>query len=82
MEIYHRVIVGHSNLEYAKMWLHAHNIAYTAEEFGEQQFQFIFNENKYSDLTCAAEFAKLYSVHNEVRTYSSTKGPVVVCSVE
>lgn len=79
MEIYHRVIVSESNLDSARKWLHMHNIAYTVDEFGELEFQFLFRENENSDLTCALQFAKVYSVHREVRTYGN-KGPVVTCS--
>jgi hypothetical protein len=78
MQLYHRVIVCESKLDSAITWLTQHNIAFVVEQFGEF-FQFVFNENENSDLTCALQFAKVYSVHREVRTYTN-KGPVITCS--
>ena len=72
---WHRVIVLEDKRTQACLWLDDLNIAYSVDGFNTDTWenptcQFIFNEDKSSDLTCALEFAKVFSYYKEVRTYT------------
>ncbi len=75
-EVWHRVIVRHKDKKEAVKWLDDMNIVAHWQDFNNDYFddelntiQFIFRESEDSDLTCATSFAKLFSLHNEVRSY-------------
>lgn len=75
-EVWHRVIVRYKDKKEAVKWLDDMNIVAHWQDFNNDYFddelntiQFIFRESEDSDLTCATSFAKLFSLHNEVRSY-------------
>tara|TARA_B100000768_G_scaffold179978_1_gene198854 strand:+ start:179 stop:448 length:270 start_codon:yes stop_codon:yes gene_type:complete len=76
LEVWHRVIVRYKDKEEAIEWLDDMNIVAHWQDFNNDYFddelntiQFIFHESEDSDLTCATSFAKLFSLHDEVRSY-------------
>jgi|TARA_R110002074_G_scaffold85854_4_gene189822 hypothetical protein len=73
---WHRVIVRSTDKDKAVKWLDDMNIVANCQDFNNDYFedslntiQFIFIEHEGSDLTCATSFAKLFALHNEVRSY-------------